>query len=874
MYRRLFYRFAACVGIGLTIHATCPEIVLPLVGSAYASAEISFPLPPADVQSANEARPKRRDAVITFLACAQEVKFLSHLIGQNPIPDEGINAIVMAKMAWLGQFTSFDDQSLRRQRCMNSITLEGNDPQLTSFLTGGIEAARARLRAFDRTCDLLTSVTDEDGGKKTLAFEVNGLCMRNQINQMIMILTAPNHLGTSGLPCISGGIADTAIPPIIPHGAPEFTVEGELDVNVRDFTRMFFLNKNRSILDEATRNHIRDNLLIAWGPVGPESYSILDCGNSEHSEGTPQELLDERDFLDEAADELGDAGLWLAKRLAFLALLFNTPLATLAGQLLQLIGSGAAIPGVVASPTLAAAVATVGLGEIRIGETENHRLMIESSRFLKNQIILEDAAGHPNIDELQDDQNELKVWLLDYMGEIMRHDFAEYNARPYQRYSLVAMLNLADFATDVEVRRGARMVLEFALAKFAVASREGIRVAPYRRLVEHMNRNPYMFDFGGEGSDHPIAMMLVYAGQSQRLGDLPAAIAEDRSTKILPYGSPGGMIFAATSTFAPDNSILDIAIDKSQPYFQRLHSDGVEIYTNTKSFTIAAGGIKTDQVLTLMFGPIETGIGNTTDLGTGVPTSFIPSGTFHLNRLKFMRFEGVVEDIGDVDPITGFGADGRINDHNLCVWEGFACGLNYQDAENLDMQNDPGGMAGCFKPGPTGAPPEWSFLDSKECKATQFAPPFFIARYLLPCTNRDSGCLTNGRFGFFEAVDAPAVTFGEFQQQVLASNPVIFPGNPNPFDAVNQNGHYQMFGGNRDRILFSVVANRADPDLSGVLSVGLNPVPKISDWPFAQGQIINSSGNGVVTFTNPKLGTTITWDFSDARRPKRTPAND
>jgi hypothetical protein len=46
-----------------------------------------------------------------------------------------------------------------------------------------------------------------------------------------------------------------------------------------------------------------------------------------------------------------------------------------------------------------------------------------------------------------------------------------------------------------------------------------------------------------------------------------------------------------------------------------------------------------------------------------------------------MRFEGSVEDVGD----------GRIYDNNLCVWEGFACGLNYQDAENLDPNpmNDP-----------------------------------------------------------------------------------------------------------------------------------------------------------------------------------------
>jgi len=87
-------------------------------------------------------------------------------------------------------------------------------------------------------------------GLTTLTFEINGLCMRTEVNRMISILTAPNRLGSSGLPCISGGLVEIMIPPIVPHPAPKFDTEGELDVDVRDFARMFHLNKNRSILDE------------------------------------------------------------------------------------------------------------------------------------------------------------------------------------------------------------------------------------------------------------------------------------------------------------------------------------------------------------------------------------------------------------------------------------------------------------------------------------------------------------------------------------------------------------------------------------------------------------------------------------------------
>jgi hypothetical protein len=328
------------------------------------------------------------------------------------------------------------------------------------------------------------------------------------------------------------------------------------------------------------------------------------------------------------------------------------------------------------------------------------------------------------------------------------------------------------------------------------------------------------------------------------------------------------MIYAASTRYTPDIGIIDLALHKRNRTFQRMHHDGVEIYTTTPSYTLAAGGIRAPQAATLQLGPVPLPFARTDDLGTGVPTSLIPHGTKDVNRLAFMRFDGVVEDIGDTgtdpnDTVTfGFGKDGRTYDNNTCVWRGFACGINYQDADNLKS---------CFQPGLDNAPPEWSFFHSKACDATKDSPPFFIARFLLPCTNSDSKCLPDRKFGFFEAVDAPTVTFDAFRRQVVADNRIVFPGNPSPFDAVNQNGHYRMFGGGRERVLFSVVANRADPRLTGVLGFGNEPIRSVPDWPLAEGSVLNSAGDGIIRFTNSNIGGTVIWDFSDAQRPKRTP---
>jgi hypothetical protein len=478
---------------------------------------------------------------------------------------------------------------------------------------------------------------------------------------------------------------------------------------------------------------------------------------------------------------------------------------------------------------------------------------------LKNEIILAVAPKHPHADALRDDKDELKAWLLDYMAAVMKQDFSEYNARPYQRYSLMALYNLADFAADAEVKRAAAMVLEFSLAKAALASREGVRIAPYRRLVEAMKHRSNI-DFVNAG-DHAAALLLLYGGQMQRFPDGEPLPNGGRRQKLLSNGGPSHMIYGATSDFLPDSNIIDLAINKKAAYFQRIKGGGVEIYTSASGFTLAAGGIRTPPYGTLRFGELKTPFRHATDYGTGLPTSFIPSGTTDFDRLSFMRFEGIRKDEGSNAAETL--EKGWTYDHNTCVWRGFACGINFRDADNLKD---------CFQPGLDGARAEWSFLDSKQCPSVAPGQRFFIARYLLPCTNADSGCTNDSRFGFFEAVDVSSTDdFDTFRRQVVAQNREVFPGNPAPFDAINQNGRYLMYKPPRYLVSFSVVAHQADPELTGVLSVDDNPTPRLSTWDFADGDVLKSKGDGIVTFVNPNSLTAIRWDFSDARNPQRTP---
>jgi hypothetical protein len=94
-------------------------------------------------------------------------------------------------------------------------------------------------------------------------------------------------------------------------------------------------------------------------------------------------------------------------------------------------------------------------------ESENHLLLIESSRYLINQLLFRETP-----DTKHDNKNNgLADWLLGYLQRIARFDFHEYNARPYQRYSLNALLNLNEFAEDPRIRTAAAILLDYTTVK-------------------------------------------------------------------------------------------------------------------------------------------------------------------------------------------------------------------------------------------------------------------------------------------------------------------------------------------------------------------------------------------------------------------------
>jgi hypothetical protein len=334
------------------------------------------------------------------MACGFEAEFNP----SSPSPGEGSGGVLIGKVKWLSQSPSYQDGDLRNLTCSRTVRL--GQPVWAGFATyddlrnnNGAAVNASMQASVHSECTIVKKSVVVDANlppekaEFDVTFSVNGICMRAQVNAAVAAMTYDAQVGTDKLPCVSDALL-SSLTPLSIFTPPQTGIlrAGDGDIVIRDMTRVFFLNQNltktrETILTTANAARLRDKLLTLHGRVGPESYPILSCGNTERSSETPQQLLDEKSWLDEAWNDLGDAFDWFARRAVVFTVL-GGPAAVAA-----LIGAGAAIPGA-ATVAAIAAIGAIGINELNIPETENHRLMIESSRFLKNEIILAAAPKH------------------------------------------------------------------------------------------------------------------------------------------------------------------------------------------------------------------------------------------------------------------------------------------------------------------------------------------------------------------------------------------------------------------------------------------------------------------------------------------------
>ena len=685
-----------------------------------------------------------------------------------------------------------------------------------------------------------------------LEFTLTPACLRAQINTALQTRDRFGaNPGSSGLPCH-----------VVGKPTP-----GDWDMAVYLLTRVVYLARGeRALFTDATRAKL-DHLLTLSGPLQGESYGLYQCGNPDNSTGSAEERAAEADFYDDGFfDDVGNLLEWL---LAFLAIV----LIAVAAALLLALAAGAALgpAGLVGAALAGAAVgamAALPITFLRIEETENHLLMINSSKFLQNQLIIEALSDESDRSRFRDYNQAIRIWLLDRFQRLVKEDFVEYNSQPYQRLSIGAILNIHDFAEDHALRTAAGAVLDLAAAKMALASSQGRRIVPFRRLAGTNARMAYgddpaapnpqhLFDLSS-GADHLIAAMLLWAGQSQH--------SENRRASI---GAGTEMIFEATSTYRPHALILDISIDKSRPYEQRIHHDGWEHYSSGPGWLLSAGGTSTWFAQTALIAPFsipfvpplaeEFGFLKNENRGVGVPTTLMPnSGSLRQDQYRdFLRFEGIVTlwdkaDPADAQPISF--------DGNLCLDRGFACGIRLMV---------PAAIESCLKR-PVGTPANLSFIDSKACLPYAEAPRFFVVVYRQRCSLGFELC-KGGWWGFIEVVEAtPQQSLEAFAQDTIQRNGNRFAemlsadggGGIEPVSYVSWRS---------GTILFDPDEPDDDADATGIMQIDGGPAPRgdLDEWGRAEGEILTYSGDTRVSIGRPLDPRRIEITLEDAENPQR-----
>ena len=440
-------------------------------------------------------------------------------------------------------------------------------------------------------------------------------------------------------------------------------------------------------------------------------------------------------------------------------------------------------------------------------ETENHRLLIESSRYLTNQL----RARTSDKKEFDNARNGMDEYMLRWLRLFLQNDFVEYNSRPYQNYTWAGIQNLADFAENPDVKLAAQMVLDYVAAKVAVSTNDLRRHVPYRRKRDY--NDPALF---GRESDPMKNAFMIYAAPTPPMDEL-------KPRNEIPVGARTEMVMLAATNYEPPAIVLDLLVNPaSRSFFQRIGHAGVELYSSEPDFLIVGGGIETRPAYKA--GPFFMG----DDRGAIQPTYIMPTGKF-TNVNQMIRFPRSDEEDGA----------------NVCVAPGFACGFDVE----IPASYLPAGSPQCWRRESTA-----TFIDANSPGCREGVGDGF-GFYLVAFKG------TKG-FGFFEAVPKHklgGVSLDDFVRRTKERNQGRKYGVKRVNEYTAWDGQTIRFDVRRDHPVISTGFPAFD-GLPGALN----------EWPLAQGSVISSAGgrNGIVTIRNLH-GARLELDFRKWDDPKR-----
>ena len=208
-----------------------------------------------------------------------------------------------------------------------------------------------------------------------------------------------------------------------------------------------------------------------------------------------------------------------------------------------------------------------------VPETENHILMTEGSRYLKNQWLRDyEWVTDPIYDN---ETNGVEDFLYDFIDELIGAGLFEFNSMPYSGYTITALLNLEAFASE-RLSTKARELLDTIMYKFALGSLDMRRCVPFRRQPEKAGTTTFE-------EDDPSILARVWAN------------IDEPGFDILPIESRLHQAFlASVMPYRMPNETMALIKTKDFPYFVQLGRGPLaspDIFSVGSGYLLSAGGV-------------------------------------------------------------------------------------------------------------------------------------------------------------------------------------------------------------------------------------------------------------------------------------------
>jgi len=210
-----------------------------------------------------------------------------------------------------------------------------------------------------------------------------------------------------------------------------------------------------------------------------------------------------------------------------------------------------------------------------IVDTENHHLMTEGSRYLKNQWLFRRGGpgreGNPAYDNRA---NGMEAWMCAHLRETVEQGVYEFNAIPYLGYTVQALLNLEAFPESEELRGLARHILDTMNWQYALGSHGFRRCAPFRRRYNKAHTDSLQND------SHTQVMRFWCAPESWGyFSGQPGRPHQELIAACMPYRVP--------------EAVKAWTLAKPREYFVRMGRGPKacpELYSGAPDFLLSAGG--------------------------------------------------------------------------------------------------------------------------------------------------------------------------------------------------------------------------------------------------------------------------------------------